>query len=144
MGGPPPIGGSPLLHILMKAFHTLQLSDEERTQVHGLWDQYHQATEGRREQMMAAHKALANQALSESFDESAIRSASASFSALQADEVVGEATLLRDIRAVLTADERDQLQKALARMATSDEMPGPWEGHGPHGHGGEAGGPHDR
>jgi Spy/CpxP family protein refolding chaperone len=140
MGGPPPMGGSPILHSVMKALHTLPLTDDEMKQVHGLMDQYHQSTEARREQMMAAHKVLAGQAVAESFDESAIRSASATFSALQADEIVGEAALLRDIRSVLSSDERDQLQRTLAKMATSDEMPGHWGGPDPHGHGGGPGG----
>jgi Spy/CpxP family protein refolding chaperone len=138
MGGPPPVPGSPILHSVMRALHSLPLTDEEKTQVHGLMEQFHQATEARRERMMSAHKALAGQALAESFDEPAIRSASATFSALQADEIVGEAALLRDIRSVLTSDERDQLQRTLAKMATSDEMPGHW-GHG----GGPGGAPND-
>jgi len=135
MGPPHPFMGSPILHQVMRALHSLRLADDERTQIHALMDQYHQTSEASREAMMAAHRALANQALSESFDEAAIRSAASSFSALQSSQIVGEAALVRDVRSVLTSDERDQLQKMLAKIAASDETPGPWDEPGSHGHG---------
>jgi Spy/CpxP family protein refolding chaperone len=129
---PPPFMGSPILHHVLGALHSIQISDEEKTQIHALMDQYHQAAGPRQERLQAAHKAFADQALAESYDEVALRSAAAVFAGLQAEELVSAAGLLKDIRSVLTPEERDQLQKALAKMPEGGEMHGPWHMHGPH------------
>jgi len=121
--------GAPVAHKLMMALHTLDLTEEERTAIHGKFEQFHATNQAKLAQLGTAHKALVDQILADPVDESAIRSDVATMASVHAEVAVVEAYLVKDIRSVLTNDQRDQLEKALANIG-DDEMPGP-------------GGPHD-
>ena len=68
-----------------------------------------------REQFMAAKKNLMQRIHAEPMDEQAIRQAAAAVGALEADRAVAEAKLLNDVRAVLTPDQRSQLQQTFSK-----------------------------
>ncbi|MBI3450209.1 MAG: periplasmic heavy metal sensor [Acidobacteria bacterium] len=126
MGG---MMGSPVAHKLMMALHTLDLTEEEKTAIHGKFEQFHATNQTKLAQLGTAHKALVDQILADPVDESAIRSDVATMANVHADVAVAEAYLVKDIRSVLTSDQLVQLEKALANIG-DDDMPGP-------------GGPHD-
>jgi Spy/CpxP family protein refolding chaperone len=113
--------GSPTIHRLMMAMHSLDLTEDQKTQIHSLMDQFHTANEAKLTQMGNAHKALVDRVLAEPIDEAGIRGDIAAMAAVHADVAVAEAYLAKDLRGVLTSDQRDQLEKALA--TTPDDMP---------------------
>ena len=128
-GGPPPSPpgrGFPLESILGR----LNLTSQEQGAVDSLLEAHHQAAEASLEQIMAARKALHNQVIAETLDEAAIRQAVAAVSALEATRTVADATLLRDVRAVLTAEHRTQLNSMLSKDTPGMGAPGRRGRHG--------------
>ena len=125
--------GSPAVHRLMMALHSVELSDDQKGQIHALMGQFHAANEAKLIQLGNAQKAMVDQALAEPIDEAAIRSDVAAMAVVRADVAVAEAYLMKDLRGVLTAEQRDQLEKELAKAP--DDMPPP-DGAMPRHHGG--------
>jgi Spy/CpxP family protein refolding chaperone len=121
--GPPPPPPGPGL-ALEPILDRLNLTSQEQTAVDSLLEAHHQAAEAHREQMMAARKALHQRTVAEVLDEAAIRQAAAAVAALEADCAVADATLLRDIRAVLTAEHRAELNRLIERPMGRMDRPG--------------------
>ena len=118
-----PLMGSPAVHRLMMAMHSLDLSDDQKGQIHAKMEEFHTANEAKLVQLGAAQKALADRELADPIDEAGIRSDVATMAGLRADVAVAEAYLVKDLRGVLTDDQRDQLDKEIAKTPDDIAIP---------------------
>jgi Spy/CpxP family protein refolding chaperone len=108
-GGPP----EPGMH-LERVLGTLNLSSDQQAAIDKILSARRDAGESDRQDMATARMALMDRIHAETFDEQAIRQAAAAVAAVEAEKAVATAKTLGEIRAVLTAEQRTQLQKALA------------------------------
>ena len=115
--GPPPAGPPPLqgagpmpLEFVLRA---IDLTPAQRAQIEPLMRARHEAADAARPAAEAAGHALAEQVQAATFDEDTIRAAAADVAAFDADRVVADAALLRDIRASLTPAQREKLDRLL-------------------------------
>ena len=135
-----PMMGSPVVHRLMMAVHSLDLTDDQSKQLHARMEEFHAVNEAKLAQLGTAHQALADQVLAEPIDEAAIRADIGTMANVHAEIAVAEAYLVKDLRGVLTEDQRDQLDKELAKAPDDSAPPchgaGPQDGSIPRHHGG--------
>ncbi len=113
-GGHPHGGMAPEMH-LQRVLSTLNLTADQQAAIDKLMSAQRDAAQTGMQAMMTARKALVTQIHADPMDESAIRQAAAGVAALEADHAVAQATFLGQVRAVLTADQRTQLQQALSQ-----------------------------
>ncbi len=111
--GPPPMGPPP--RPLEMVLESIALSDAQETGIAALLRARRETGESAHAAADEAHRLLAAQVESDTFDEAAIRERAASLAAVEADRFVADAALLRDVRALLTADQREQLDRQLSR-----------------------------
>jgi len=110
--GPPPEPGPRHLALALRA---VDLSFEQEARIEALMTARHEVAASIREAADKARRALGDQVRSETFDEAAIRAKAAALAPFAADRAVAEALLLRDVRQVLTADQRATFDRVLAR-----------------------------
>jgi Spy/CpxP family protein refolding chaperone len=91
----------------------LELSGNQQATVDKLVAAHAMTADGQK--FMTAKRNLMERIHAEPMDEQAIRQAAAVLGALEADRAVADAKLLNDVRAVLTPDQRSQLQQTLAK-----------------------------
>lgn len=108
---PPPGPGPRHLAFVLRA---VDLSPEQDARIEALMTARHDADASIREAADAARRALGDQVRSEPFDERAIRAKAAALAPFAADRAVAEALLLRDVRQVLTTEQRQTFDRALA------------------------------
>lgn len=113
-GPPPPPPPQGLGFHLEMTIDRLTLDDARREAVDELLDAHRDRMEGRREEARAAHDALRAAVTAPVLDEPAIRAAAARVAEFQADGAVADATLLRDVRALLDRGQRARLDELLA------------------------------
>jgi periplasmic protein CpxP/Spy len=111
--------GEAMMHLLSQ----LDLSDAQKTQVHGILDDEHPKLAPLFEASMKARHALELAIHAPTFDESAIRAAAAQAGAAEADLAVEKGRLASRIRAVLTPEQQKQME-ALHEQAGRHH--GPW------------------
>lgn len=99
-------GHGPGLHGLME----LDLEEDQREQIRGLFSAHRDSTESLREAHRQAQKAVAQQIHAEVLDETAIRQASEAAGTVEADLAVERAKLLQDLRKILTAEQLAELE----------------------------------
>lgn len=92
----------------------LDLTDDQKEQIHGMFEQHREATEATREQLREAHRQIMDLTHADTLDETAIRQAIADAAVLRADMAVDGARMFQQMRTVLT---EEQLQK-LGEMRT--------------------------
>ena len=109
---------------LQEALATLDLTSSQQSTIEGILAERRDSAIAGMKGHMAAEMALRQQIESATFDERAIREAAAAVGAMQADRAVAEAAMLRDVRAVLTADQRSKLQEAMSRPEAGPHMEG--------------------
>ncbi len=110
-GPPPPPGSGPVpLGFVLRA---IDLSPTQQAQIEPLMRARHDAADAAHPAAEAARRALADRVQAGTFDEEAIRAAAAAVAALDADRVVADAVLLRDLRALLTPAQREKLDRLL-------------------------------
>jgi Spy/CpxP family protein refolding chaperone len=110
--GPPPQGPGPMhLEFVLRQ---VDLTSEQNVQVDALMTARRDAAESTHPAAEAARRALGDQVRAGTFDETAIRAKAAAVAAFDADRAVGDAQLLREVRAVLTAEQRETLDSLLA------------------------------
>ena len=107
--GTPPPGPMPLEFVL----RAIDLSPAQHTQIGPLMRARQDEAEAAHPSAEAAGRALADQVRAGTFDEEAIRAAAADVAAFDADRVVADAALLRDIRALLAPAQREKLERLL-------------------------------
>jgi Spy/CpxP family protein refolding chaperone len=108
--GPPPEPGPRHLAV---ALHEVDLSYEQEARIEALMTARHDGAASNRQAADAARRALGDQVRSDTFDEAAIRAKAAALAPFAADRAVAEALLLRDVRRVLTADQRKTFDRVL-------------------------------
>lgn len=109
--GPPPPGSGPMpLEFVLRA---IDLTSAQHAQIEPLMRARHEAAEAAHALAEAALRALADQVQAGTFDEEAIRAAAADLAAVDADRVVADAAMLRDIRALLAPAQREKLNRLL-------------------------------
>jgi Spy/CpxP family protein refolding chaperone len=93
----------------------LSLTADQKTKVHAIMTSHSDAMKANFQQMHEAHTALSNAINADKYDESAVRAASQSMSAVMEEMAVMHAQIQNEIRPVLTAD---QVAKAKQIIAT--------------------------
>lgn len=113
----------------------LDLTDDQRATLAGLFASHREVRMTEREQLQAARDTLDEQVHADVFDEGAIRAAAAELAALGAERAVARARLLQEVRGVLTPDQMEQFQEMMSwrRERMGRHFDGP-----PH-HGGQEG-----
>src|SRR2546428_533193 len=111
--------GEPMMHLLSQ----LNLSDDQKTQVHGILDDEHPKLAPLFEASMKAHHALERAIHATNFDENAIRAAAAQAGIAEGDLAVEKGRLASRIRAVPTPDQQKQMH---ALQEQGARRHGPW------------------
>jgi len=110
-GPPPPPGAGPMpLEFVLRA---IDLMPAQRAQIDPFMRARHEAADAVRPALEAAGRALMDQVQAGTFDEEAIRAKAAAVAAFDADRVVADAALLREIRALLTPAQREKFDRLL-------------------------------
>ena len=112
--------------IRMLAVH-LELSEEQRAQVRAMAEEHRESTRALRDRIRDARRTLHETIHADDSSEDAIRAASAVLAAAEADMAVARAGHRKDFEALLTPEQKAELQRI-------KEEHGKGRG-GPHGHG---------
>ncbi len=109
----------------------LDLTDAQREQIETILDVHRNAAAGQRADLHAARAALADRIHADVFDEQAIRDAAAAVATIEVDIALSRATLLQQVRGVLTPEQQDRLEQLHERrFRHMSDGAGPWhEGH---------------
>jgi len=117
--GMPPMGhghpghdGEAMMHMLSK----LNLSDDQKTQVHAIFEDEHPKLQPLAEATRKAHLALEQAIHAPTFDEAAIRAAAAQAGAAEGDLSVEKGRMISRIRAVLSPDQQKQMEALHEQM----------------------------
>ena len=108
-GGP----GGHIAHLAEK----LDLTEEQRTEIRGLMEAQRDANAEQRQALRTAKQALREAVHAETFNEGAIRQASADVAALEVEQAVDRAELYQSIRQVLTPAQLEELEQLKAQRA---------------------------
>jgi Spy/CpxP family protein refolding chaperone len=103
----------------------IDLTSEQSVQIDPLLKARRDAADAARPAAETAGRALADQVRADTFDEEAIRAKAAAVAAFDADRVVADAALLRDIRAALIPEQLEKFDRLLAPPPPSDGSPDP-------------------
>jgi Spy/CpxP family protein refolding chaperone len=131
MGPGGPGGPDGIIGVIM---HRLNLTDTQREKIETILDASRDKMETAREAVDKAHKALQD-AIAADANETAIRSAAAALGTAIGDEAVLKAATMKEIKAVLTADQLKKLADIQAKMKERGARPmrqgrgGPGPGH---------------
>ena len=123
-GGPGGHGRGPGPGPVEFALRAIDLTDAQKAQIDTLMKARHAAAEANRDAAMEAHRAPAEQVQATTFDEAAIRGKAAAAAVFEADRVVADAALLRDVRAVLTDAQRVKFNALLQPPTPPGPPPG--------------------
>jgi Spy/CpxP family protein refolding chaperone len=105
-------GGGPMM--MERLFDRLDLTADQRDQIHELFAKHRDELGPLLDQSQAAHQALADQIHADTFDEKAIRKAAADLAGTEADLAVARGRFFQDISRILTPEQRDQLRDMMA------------------------------
>ena len=108
----------------------LELTEDQIQQVHGLVEPHQASFEVMHEQMVAARDTMVNAIHAETLDETAIRDAAAAKGEIDAELGVARATLLQEIRSVLTADQLAEMNEMFAEMKAYQGLHRRHQAHG--------------
>ncbi|MGE3956571.1 MAG: Spy/CpxP family protein refolding chaperone [Vicinamibacterales bacterium] len=111
-GGP---GGPGMLGPMM--FRQLDLTSDQRERVRQIMDAHRDEQQAIGDRARKAHEALQD-AITGTFDESAIRARSAEVAAVDADMAVAQARVFGEVYQILTAEQQQELKKIQADMKT--------------------------
>ena len=111
IGRPGPPGPGPDGEMHWQALEQLDLTSEQRDQIHQLLSDHRSATQELRETMRARHEALQDLVRADEVNESAIREAVMAAAETQADIAVAQAKLHQQIQAVLTPEQREKAEQ---------------------------------
>ncbi len=103
--GGPGMHGSPAL----RGLHQLDLSEEQRQQLHELRATQREEGQAAHQQLREARVTLAQSIHSEAFDETTVRTASQQVAALEEDQAVERALAFQEVRKILTAEQLEEL-----------------------------------
>lgn len=128
-GGPGGPGGPGMLGPMM--FGRLDLTSDQRDRVRQIMDSHRDEQKALGDRAMKAHEALQD-AITGTFDESAIRARSADVAAVEADMAVAQARVFGEVYQILTAEQQQKLKTLQAEMKERREkMRADFEKNGP-------------
>jgi len=114
----------------------LDLTADQKAAVEKVFASHDREMQQRSEDLRAAQDELHASIHADTFDESAVRSASAGVAAVEEEMAVGKAKMLKEMRGILTADQYSEFEKMGpprdGRRAFRGRGAGP--GPGPHAH----------
>jgi Spy/CpxP family protein refolding chaperone len=116
----------------MLAAH-LELSEEQRAQVRALAEEHRESTRALRDRIRDARRSLHETIQADDYSEDAIRAAAAVLAAAEADMAVARASHRKDFEALLTPEQKEELQRIKDEHGPG--MKGKGKGAGPHGFG---------
>jgi Spy/CpxP family protein refolding chaperone len=119
--------------LLERIADRLELTDQQREQVRAVHEVYREDVEALMDVMGVARGDLQNQVRADSFDETAIRQASARVAAVSADLAVLRARIHSDVQQILTPE---QAAKAEELRELFGDLAGEWRGRHRAGFGG--------
>jgi Spy/CpxP family protein refolding chaperone len=130
-GGP---GGGPFGMLGPMMLGRLNLTDDQRGRVRQIVESHREEEKALRQRAMKAHEALLD-AITATFDESAIRARAADVAAVDADQAVAQARVYGEILPILTAEQQQTLKDMQAKMKErqqrmSEHRPGQGRGAG--------------
>lgn len=113
--------------------YRLEMTEDQQQQVQSIAQDLQPRFEDLHERMMAAQSGLFDAVHAEQMDEAGIRNAAAAVAAVDADLAVTRATLLQEIRAILTPDQRAEATEMIGEMKAyhADHPGGPHAGMHP-------------
>ena len=100
----------------------LDLNDEQREAIRGAVQRHRESGQSLRQQLGTARRALRDEVRSGGADEAAIRELAAEVAPLAADAAVRRAALHAEIRALLTDEQRTQLEALRANARENDRQ----------------------
>ena len=100
----------------------LDLNDEQREAIRGAVQRHRESGRSLRQQLGTARRALRDEVRSGGADEAAIRELAAEVAPLAADAAVRRAALHAEIRALLTDEQRTQLEALRANARENDRQ----------------------
>lgn len=110
-GGPPPPGPGPgNLGLVLRA---LDLNADQAAQVEVILKTRQMTAMEEQEALGTARRELDEQVRAQVFDEAALRSKAAAVAVFEARRVVADAAVLRDVRALLTEEQRAKFEQLL-------------------------------
>jgi Spy/CpxP family protein refolding chaperone len=109
---------------IARAVQRLDLSAEQRAQVRGVLDRHRSTVRDGREALRAVRRAQFEAVHGATFDEERIRAAAADTARAQTDVLVTRARIASEMRALLTADQRQELDDMLAEARARAERRG--------------------
>ena len=112
-GGPGGPGGAGVLGPMM--LERLDLSNDQRDRVKQILDSHRDEQQALGDRAMKAHEALQD-AVTGTFDESAVRARAADVAAVDADQAVAQAHVYGEIFQILSGDQQQKLKKMQADM----------------------------
>lgn len=136
--GPPPMGpggpGGPgrmgPMGLIGPMMERLGLSDAQKDQVKTIMQSHADELKALADRAGAAHHALDQVMMADAVDDGAIRQKSADVAAVDADMAVASAHVRAEVVQVLTAEQKDQLKKIMARRQERGGPGGPGRGRG--------------
>jgi Spy/CpxP family protein refolding chaperone len=99
----------------------LNLTTDQRDRVKQIMDSHRDEQRALGDRAMKAHQAL-NDAITGTFDESAIRARSADLAAVDADMAVAQARIYGEVVQILTTEQQQQLKQLQADMKARAEQ----------------------
>ena len=112
-----------------RIFAQLDLTEDQRTQIHQLMDEHRAAVEPLRQQAREGHQQVAQLVHAKAIDEAAIRTAVIDSAQADADMAVERARLVQQIRSILTPEQREKADELMQQHLT-EMTEGGFRGHG--------------
>ncbi len=119
--------------MLQRLTEKLDLSDQQQQDMAAAFASHRVAMQAGMQKMQAARQALDDQIHAATFDENAIRQASATVAGLEADGAVERGKLFQQIRGILTADQLQKFEQLRAEHRQKMQQWRQGDGPGPHG-----------
>ena len=93
------------------AFGQLNLTDEQKTQIQGIFKAQRESSQALREQLRSKHQALRAASTAATYDEAAVRAAAQDLARVQAELTVARAKAHNEVLQVLTPEQRTKLNE---------------------------------
>jgi Spy/CpxP family protein refolding chaperone len=91
----------------------LDLTEEQRAEVHALMEEHHESFQDEIEQLHTARLALMEQSTASEFDEMAIRAAAEEVATIEVELQVARAQLLQQVLQLLTPEQQEEARRML-------------------------------
>jgi Spy/CpxP family protein refolding chaperone len=115
--------------MMARIFDQLDLSDEQRDQIHQIMEQSRDETRPTRDAMRAGRESMADLMHAETIDEAAIRDVAEEIAAGQVELMVAHARAMSEMREVLTPEQLEQFRQMRQQRMQMQGQRGRGKGH---------------